>query len=41
MLTFAISVLIMLAVVGGSLLWAVRKQRRLNPSEEAAHARDH
>ncbi len=41
MLTFAISVLTMLAVVGGSLQWAVRKQRRQNLSEEAAHARDH
>jgi hypothetical protein len=41
MLTFAVSVLIMLAVVGASLQWAVRKQRRQNPSEEAAHARHH
>ena len=28
MLTFAISVLIMLAVVGGSVQWAVRAERR-------------
>jgi hypothetical protein len=41
MLSFAISVLIMLAVVGGSLQWAVRKQRRQNLSEETAHARHH
>jgi hypothetical protein len=28
MLTFAISVLIMLAVVGGCVQWAVREERR-------------
>ena len=40
MLTFAISVAIMLAVVGGSVQWAVRAERRRNPREEG-HARDH
>jgi hypothetical protein len=40
MLTFAISVAIMLAVVGGSVQWAVRKERRRNLGEEG-HARDH
>ncbi len=40
MLTFAISVAIMLAVVGGSVQWAVRAQRRRNPREEG-HARHH
>jgi hypothetical protein len=40
MLTFAISVAIMLAVVGGSVQWAVRAERRRNPRKEG-HARDH
>jgi hypothetical protein len=40
MLTFLASVLIMLAVVGGSLQWAVREQRRRNLREEG-HARHH
>jgi len=35
MLTFAISVAIMLAVVGGSVKWAVREQRRRNLLEES------
>jgi hypothetical protein len=41
MLTFLASLVILAAIVGGSVQWAVRKQRRLNPSEEAAHARHH
>ena len=40
MMTFAISVAIMLAVVGASVQWAVRAERRRNPREEG-HARDH
>jgi hypothetical protein len=40
MLTFAISVAIMVAVVGGSVQWAVRKERRRNIGEEG-HARHH
>ena len=40
MLSFAISLAIMLAVVGGSVHWAAREQRRRNPREEG-HARDH
>ena len=40
MLSFAISVAIMLAVVGGSAQWAVRAQRRRNLREDG-HARDH
>jgi hypothetical protein len=40
MLTFVISVAIMLAVVGGSVQWAVREQRRRNLREEG-HARHH
>jgi putative effector of murein hydrolase LrgA (UPF0299 family) len=39
-LTFAVSVLIMLAVVGGSVQWAVRAERRRHRSEES-HGRDH
>jgi hypothetical protein len=35
MLTFAISVAIMLAVVGGSVQWAAREQRRRNLREES------
>jgi hypothetical protein len=38
-LTFAISLLILAAVVGGSVQWAVREQRRRNRLEEAGHAR--
>jgi hypothetical protein len=40
MLTFAIALAIMLAVVGGSVQWAVRAERRRN-LEEDGHARDH
>ena len=40
MLSFLISVVLMLAVVGGSLQWAVRAQRRRNLREEG-HARHH
>ena len=40
MLSFAISVAIMLAVVWGSVQWAVRAQRRRN-LEEDANARHH
>jgi hypothetical protein len=40
MLTFAISVAIMVAVVGGCVQWAVRKERRRNLGEET-HARHH
>jgi hypothetical protein len=40
MLSFVASVVIMLAVVGGSLQWAVREQRRRNLREEG-HARHH
>lgn len=40
MLAFAISVMIMLAVVGGSVQWAVRAERRRNPEREG-DARDH
>ena len=40
MLTFAISLSIMLAVVGGSVQWAVRQERRRNLREDG-HARDH
>jgi hypothetical protein len=40
MLTFAISVAIMLAVVGGSVRWAVREQRRRNLEGEG-DARHH
>jgi hypothetical protein len=40
MLSFAVAVIIMLAVVGGSVQWAVRAQRRRELLEEG-HARDH
>jgi hypothetical protein len=40
MLTFAISVAIMLAVVGASVQWAVRAERRRNLGGDG-HARDH
>ena len=40
MLSFVISVALMLAVVSASVHWAVRKQRRLESHEEG-HARDH
>lgn len=34
MLTFAIALVIMLAVVGASVQWAAREQRRRNLGEE-------
>jgi hypothetical protein len=40
MLTFLISVAIMLAVVGGSVQWAVRAERRRN-LQEVPDGRDH
>jgi len=40
MLSLLVTVALMLAVVGGSVQWAVRAQRRRNPVEEG-HARDH
>lgn len=40
MLSFAIAVAIMLAVVGGAMKWAVRAERRRVLMEES-HARDH
>ena len=40
MLTFAISVAIMLAVVGAAVQWAVRAERRRNLVEDG-HARYH
>jgi hypothetical protein len=40
MLTFAISVAIMLAVVGASVQWAVRAERRRDLGEDG-NARDH
>ncbi|HTE61934.1 MAG TPA: hypothetical protein VK631_16395 [Solirubrobacteraceae bacterium] len=40
MLTFAISLAIMIAVVGASVQWAVRAERRRNPGEES-DARHH
>jgi len=40
MLTFAISVAIMLAVVGASVQWAVRAERRRDLREDG-NARDH
>ena len=40
MLAFAISLAIMLAVVGGSVQWAVRTERRRNLRKDG-HARDH
>jgi hypothetical protein len=33
-LTFLVSVAIMIAVVGASVQWAVRAERRRNPGEE-------
>jgi putative effector of murein hydrolase LrgA (UPF0299 family) len=39
-LSLIVSLVLMLAVVGGSVQWAVRAQRRRNPVEEG-HARDH
>jgi hypothetical protein len=39
-LTFLVSVAIMLAVVGGSVQWAVRAERRRNLREEP-HGRHH
>jgi nitrogen fixation-related uncharacterized protein len=40
MLTFAISVAIMLAVIGGSVQWAVRAERRRD-LEEDGNVRHH
>jgi hypothetical protein len=40
MLTFALSVAILLAVVGGSVRWAARAERRRKLREEG-HARHH
>ncbi len=40
MLTLAIALAIMLAVVGGSVQWAVRAERRRNLREDG-HARHH
>jgi putative effector of murein hydrolase LrgA (UPF0299 family) len=40
MLTFAISLLIMFAVVGASVQWASRAERRRNMGEDG-HGRDH
>ncbi len=40
MLSFAISLAIMLAVVGGSVQWAERTERRRNLKEDG-HARHH
>ncbi len=40
MLSFTISLAIMLAVVGGSVQWAVRAERRRNLKEDG-HARHH
>ena len=40
MMSFAIAVAIVLAVVGASVQWAARAERRRNPREEG-HARDH
>jgi hypothetical protein len=40
MLSFAIALCLMLAVVWASMQWAVRAQRRRNPGEEG-HARHH
>jgi hypothetical protein len=39
-LDLIVSLVIMLAVVGGSVQWAVRAQRRRDTLEEG-HARDH
>jgi hypothetical protein len=40
-LTLLASLLILAAVVGGSVQWAVRAERRRISSEEAADARHH
>jgi uncharacterized membrane protein affecting hemolysin expression len=40
MLSLILSVAILFAVVGGSVQWAVRTERRRNPQEEG-HARHH
>ena len=40
MMSLIVAVAILLAVVGGSVQWAVRAQRRRNPGEEG-HARHH
>jgi hypothetical protein len=40
MLTLVVSIVIMLAVVGGSVQWAAREQRRRTSGEDG-HARHH
>ena len=40
MISLLVSIAIMLAVVGASVQWAAREQRRRNPREEG-HARHH
>ena len=40
MLSLLFALVLMFAVVGASVQWAVRAQRRRNPVEEG-HARDH
>ena len=40
MVSLALAFVVMLAVVGGSVRWAVREQRRRNLIEEG-HAGDH
>jgi hypothetical protein len=40
MLTLIVSIAVMLAVIGGSVQWAAREQRRRNLGEEG-HARHH
>jgi len=40
MLTFVLSLVILFAVVGGSVQWALRKERRRTVTEEG-HARHH
>lgn len=40
MLTFAIALAIMLVVIGGSVQWAVRAERRRDLGEDG-HARHH
>ena len=40
MLSLALSLVLMFAVVGGAVHWAARAERRRNPREEG-HARHH
>ena len=40
MLSLLVALVLMFAVVGGAVQWAVRAQRRREPLEEG-HARDH